>query len=143
MIFIGSDHGGFVLKELLIPYLEQYGTVENRGVFNGNSCDYPDVARDVCQCLLATQNYNDIAILICGTGIGMSIAANKIHGIRAAIVGNEYSARMAKQHNNANVICLGARVIGAGLAMSIVDAFLSAKFEGGRHEKRVNKIEEL
>ncbi|HLT58590.1 MAG: ribose 5-phosphate isomerase B [Limnochordales bacterium] len=141
-IAIGSDHAGFDLKSELIAYLEGAGhTVEDMGTSGRASCDYPDFARAVAEAVAAGRH--DRGILICGTGIGMSIAANKVAGVRAALCGEPYSARLAREHNDANVLCLGARVTGPGLAQAIVAAFLSGEFEGGRHARRVDKIRSL
>ncbi len=139
MIAIGSDHGGYELKEHIREYLKGKGIdVKDYGVYNENSVDYPDCARPVCEAVINGEA--DKGILICGTGIGISIAANKFKGIRAALCGDVYSAKMSKEHNNANVICLGGRVTGRELAFMIVDAWLDAEFQGGRHEGRVAKI---
>ncbi len=139
MIFIGSDHGGFDLKNEIIDFLknELKEEVKDLGCYSKDSVDYPDIAKNVCDEVLKN---NAIGILICGTGIGISIAANKITGIRCALCGNEYSAMMAKRHNNANVLALGGRVIGPELAKNIVKTFLQSEFEGGRHQKRIDKI---
>ncbi len=142
MIAIGSDHGGFELKEEIKTYLTEKGyVVKDFGVQREMSVDYPDIAHPVCMAVLKGEY--ERGILVCGTGIGISIAANKIPGIRAALCGNCYSARMAKQHNNANIITLGGRVTGTDLAKEIVDAWLETKFEGGRHQTRVDKIHGL
>ena len=142
MIAIGSDHGGFELKNEIIKHLKQRGfTVEDFGTFSKDSVDYPDIAKAVCEPVAAGKF--SFGILVCGTGIGISIAANKIKGIRAALCADPYSAAKAKQHNNANVITLGGRVTGPDLAMTIVDAYIDADFEGGRHQKRVDKIMDL
>lgn len=142
MILLGSDHGGFALKESLVRHLQEKGIeTEDVGTYSEQSVDYPDIAQTLCEKLLG--GGYELGILCCGTGIGISIAANKIDGIRCAVVGDEFSARMARQHNNANVLALGGRVVGAGLAASIVDAFLAASFEGGRHQTRIDKIHKL
>ena len=142
MIAIGSDHGGFELKEIIKKYLLEHGyDVKDFGVNTTESVDYPDMAYPVCMSVV--ENECDKGILICGTGIGISIAANKVHGIRAALCSDCYSARMAKEHNNANVMVLGGRVIGSELAKEIVQTWLDAEFQGGRHENRVNKIHEI
>ena len=142
MIAIGSDHGGFALKEEIKAYLVEKGyAVKDFGVESETSVDYPDIAHPVCMAVLKGEC--ERGILICGTGIGISMAANKIPGIRAALCGDCYSARMTKQHNNANIITLGGRVTGPDLAKEIVDAWLEAKFEGGRHQTRVDKIHGL
>lgn len=141
-IFVGSDHAGFELKGKLKKFLEKKGfKVEDKGSFSAKSCDYPDFARLVGESV--SKEKNSSGILICGTGIGMSIAASKINGIRAAIACNEIMAKAAKEHNNANVICLGARVIGFEKAKKIVNAYLNAKFAGERHLRRVKKINAL
>ncbi|MBR2917039.1 MAG: ribose 5-phosphate isomerase B, partial [Clostridia bacterium] len=113
---------------------------KNFGTNTTDSCDYPDIAKEVCAAI--TNGECDKGILICGTGIGMSIAANKVRGIRAAHVTDTFSARMTKEHNDANVICLGERITGIEIALEIVEAYLKATFQGGRHEKRVAKIED-
>lgn len=138
MIFIGSDHGGFDLKNEIIEFLKnEKEDIKDMGCFSKDSVDYPDIANIVCNEVLKSDS---IGILVCGTGIGMSIAANKINGIRCALCSNEYSAMMAKRHNNANILALGGRVLGIELAKSIVKAFLQNEFEGGRHQKRIDKI---
>lgn len=139
MIAIGSDHGGFSLKKELTAYLEKKGIeYKDFGTHSDASCDYPDVAIPVAETVAAGE-YR-FGILICGTGIGMSIAANKVKGIRAALCHDVYSAKMTRLHNDANVLCCGARVIGLGLFLEIVEAFLSTGFEGGRHSVRTGKI---
>lgn len=142
MIAIGSDHGGFELKEHLLKHLKSKGLeVSDFGVYNENSVDYPDIAKKVCSEIVTGKC--DLGILVCGTGIGISISANKVHGIRCALVNDEYSARMTKCHNNANVLAFGGRVLGKDLATSILDAYLNAEFEGGRHQTRIDKIHAL
>ncbi len=142
MLAIGSDHGGFGLKGHIIDYLKDRGIeIKDLGTFDEASCDYPDIAEKVCGEIVSGNCEN--GILVCGTGIGMSMAANKIHGIRAALCSDVYSAKMTKQHNNANVICLGGRVIGRELAFMIVDAWLNEEFLGGRHANRIEKIHKL
>lgn len=142
MIVIGSDHGAFELKAVLKEHLSAKGIeVEDCGTFDGGSVDYPDIAEKVCE-KVKSGNF-EFGILLCGTGIGISIAANKIDGIRCALVNNEYSAEKAKQHNNANVIAMGGRVLGPDLAKNILDAFMNASFEGGRHQNRIDKIHAL
>lgn len=139
MIAIGCDHGGINLKETIKKFLEDKGfEYKDFGTYNTDSCDYPDYAKAVCDSVVSGECEN--GILVCGTGIGMSIAANKIDGIRAAHVTDTYSARMTKEHNNANVICLGERITGCDLALEIVNAYLCAKFQGGRHQNRVDKL---
>lgn len=139
MIAIGSDHGGFELKKHVIGHLLEKGIeVKDYGTFTEDSVDYPDCARPVCKAVLSGEA--ERGILLCGTGIGISIAANKFDGIRAALCGDVYSATMARQHNDANVICLGGRVVGRELAFMIVDAWLENEHLGGRHADRVAKI---
>ena len=142
MIAIGSDHGGYELKEHIKGYLTQKGIeFKDYGTYSEDSVDYPDCAVPVCE---AIQNKTaDCGILVCGTGIGISMAANKHKGIRAALCSDVYSAKMTKQHNNANVICMGGRVIGRELAFMIIDAWLETEFEGGRHEARIAKIHKI
>ncbi len=141
-IAMGSDHGGFSLKETLREYLLKKGIeIKDVGVFSEDSVDYPDYARKVGEIVAAGDA--DLGVLICGTGIGMSIAANKVDGIRCALCNDVYSAKMARGHNDANVLAMGARVIGRGTALMILDHFLSSTFEGGRHSTRVAKIMEI
>lgn len=139
-VFIGSDHAGLALKTALIAHMTAAGhAVVDLGPNEAASVDYPHFAKAVCEKVLATPQA--AGILVCGTGIGMSIAANRVPGIRAALCLNEYLARMTRLHNDANILCLGERVVGAGLAASIADAFLDTAFEGGRHQRRVDLIE--
>ena len=139
-IAIACDHGGFELKVGLCRFLEASGhTVVDLGVDTPESADYPDKAHALAEEIL--QARADLGILICGTGIGMSIAANRCKGIRAALCTNSYMAKMAREHNDANVLCLGGRVVGPALAENIVTEFLSGKFQGGRHVRRLEKIE--
>ncbi|MDK2985055.1 MAG: ribose 5-phosphate isomerase [Clostridia bacterium] len=139
---LGSDHGGFNLKEKIKEYLDEKGiTYEDMGTYNSGSVDYPDFAKKVAEAV-AKGEY-ERGILICGTGIGIGIAANKVPGIRAALCHDTFSARYAREHNNANILTMGERVIGPGLAIEIVDTWLKAEFSGGRHERRVNKITEI
>lgn len=141
-IAIGCDHGGFNLKNVVLKHLEDKGIeVKDFGTFSEESCDYPDYSVKVAE-EVASKNY-DLGILICGTGIGISIAANKVPGIRAALCSDTFSAHATRQHNDANILAMGQRVVGEGLALDIVDTFLNAKFEGGRHQNRINKITEI
>lgn len=136
---IASDHGGFILKRTLSTYLEAKGiSISDFGVSEPVRCDYPDYAHKVCQAI--QHGHVTAGILVCGTGVGMSMTANKHQGIRAAVVSDVFSAQATKQHNNANVLCLGERVVGAGLAQAIVDAWLESEFEGGRHQTRIDKL---
>jgi ribose 5-phosphate isomerase B len=142
MLAIGSDHGGYELKEHIKKYLDEKGVeYKDFGCYDESSVDYPDIAEAVCKSINDGESEN--GILVCGTGIGISIAANKIDGIRAAHCHDVYSAEMTKRHNNANVICMGGRVIGRELAFKIIDAWLGAEFEGGRHQTRIDKIHAL
>lgn len=142
MIAIGSDHAGFALKKEIIAHLREKGTdLLEMGCMDGESCDYPLVAREVCE--KVTKGEAELAILVCGTGIGISIAANKCRGIRAAVCTDCYTAKFTRLHNNANVLCLGGRVTGSGAACEIVDTFLSTSFEGGRHQRRVEQITQI
>jgi len=139
-VALGCDHGGFVYKQKIIDYLKARNIeFVDVGTYTREACDYPDIARSVTE--LVASGQVDRGILVCGTGIGMSIAANKIRGIRAALCGDTYSARVSRAHNNANVLCLGERVIGEHLALDIVDIWLKTGFEGGRHKRRVDIIE--
>lgn len=139
MLAIGADHGGINLKEIIKNYLAERGIeVKDFGTFGTTSVDYPDIAKEVADSIISEECEN--GILVCGTGIGMSIAANKVDGIRAAHVTDTYSARMAKEHNNAHIICLGERITGCDLAIEIVKSYLDAEHLGGRHANRVEKI---
>ncbi len=136
---IAADHAGLELKSALSAELEQRGiTVRDFGTTTSASCDYPDFAHAVGRAIEAGEI--ERAILVCGTGVGMSISANRHAAVRAVVCSEPLSARMARQHNDANVLCMGARVVGTGTAIDIVDAFLAASFEGGRHAPRVAKI---
>lgn len=138
-IAIGSDHGGIHLKSVLKDYLaERQVEVQDLGTYTEASCDYPDIAVKVCETVVAGQV--EKGILVCGTGIGMSMAANKVKGIRAALCGDVFSAEMSRAHNDANVLCLGERVTGPGLAVRILEAWLAGEFAGDRHTRRVDKI---
>jgi ribose 5-phosphate isomerase B len=138
----GSDHAGLALRAEGVRIAREAGLeVEDLGPFSGESVDYPDYARQVAEAVAAGRAR--LGLLVCGTGIGMSIAANKVKGIRAALCTTEYEARMARLHNDANVLCLGERVVGLGLGGAIVKAFLESRFEGGRHERRVQKMKDL
>ena len=141
MIAIGSDHAGYGLKCEIIKHLEEKGVEYIDCGCNGESVDYPDIAEKTCEKVTSAEA--EKAILICGTGVGISISANKIKGIRAALCGDWYSAKYTRLHNDANVLCMGGRVIGAGLAAEITDIFLETEFEGGRHARRVEKILKL
>lgn len=142
MIYIGSDHAGYDLKIELINFIKNdlKMNVEDLGCNSKESVDYPDYAKEVCKKVI---DNDGLGIIICNTGIGVSITANKIKGIRSALCSEEYSASMARRHNNANVLALGGNVIGKELAKSILTVFLNSKFEGGRHQRRIDKIASL
>ena len=151
VVYIGSDHAGFALKAQLVQHLREAGhTVHDLGTDSPESCDYPIYAGRVCGRVAADAEASRIGagdvppswgILVCGTGIGMSMTANHFPGIRAALCSCEFQARATRMHNNANVLCIGERVTGPGVAMDMADIFLSTPFEGGRHLRRVNLIE--
>lgn len=142
MLALGSDHGGFPLKKEIIKYLDEKGIAyKDLGTYTEESCDYP-VYGEIVGRAVASGEY-ERGIIICGTGIGISIAANKVRGVRAALCGDCYSAEYARLHNNANVLALGARVVGVGLALKIVEIFLNTDAEGGRHAKRVEIFSEI
>ena len=142
MLAIGSDHGGYELKEEIKKHLADIGVAyEDFGTDSEASCDYPLFAEKVCGAVQTGKC--ERGILIRGTGIGMSMCANKCRGIRAALCGDCFSAEYARRHNDSNVLCMGARVVGPGLALKIVDTYLAAEFEGGRHARRVAMITEL
>lgn len=141
-IGIGSDHGGYELKEVIKEYLTSEGIeFVDYGTNSLGSVDYPDFGKRVADAVLNKEV--DRGILICGTGIGISITANRIKGIRCALCSDTFSARMSRLHNDANILALGGRVLGKGLALDIVKIFLETEFEGGRHERRINKIDEI
>lgn len=142
MLALASDHGGFELKNEVKKYLDEKGILyEDFGCYTAESCDYPDMAKLACDAVVSGKC--EKALLFCGTGIGISIAANKHKGIRAACCSDCFSARATRMHNDANVLCMGGRVVGPGLACQMVDEFLSASFEGGRHQRRVDKLTAL
>ena len=142
MIALGCDHGGYELMKEVIKYLEDNKIAfKNFGTYSEASVDYPEYAKRVAHAV--ADGECEKGILICGTGIGISIAANKCKGIRAALCGDVFSAKMSREHNNANVLCMGERVLGVGLAEMITDTWLETEFAGGRHERRVNKIMDL
>lgn len=138
-IAIGSDHGGLELKAAIVKHLEKRGIdVEDFGCHSGESVDYPDYAKAVGEAI--QQCRCERGILICGTGQGIAMSANKMKGIRCAVLADVFSAEMTRMHNDANVIALGGRVTGVGLALRIIDAYLDAEFEGGRHQTRIDKM---
>lgn len=141
-VALGSDHGGYELKEAVRKHLEAQGLeVQDLGTHSTDSVDYPEYGFAVGNAIIKGEA--DLGIAVCGTGLGISMAANKIKGIRAALCTETFSARMAREHNNANVLALGGRVVGVGLALDIVDIFLKTEFAGGRHSRRVDKISEF
>ena len=141
-VALGSDHGGYELKEAILKHLEAQGLeVQDLGTHSTDSVDYPKYGFAVGNAIIKGEA--DLGIAICGTGQGMAMAANKISGIRAAVCSETFSARMGREHNNANVLTLGARVIGVGLALDVVDIFLKTEFTGGRHARRVNLISDI
>lgn len=141
-IVLASDHGGFQLKETIKEHLIKNGyNITDIGVYNTDSVDYPDYGKKAAE--MVANKELDRGIIICGTGIGISIAANKVQGIRCALCTNEFMAKMSRMHNDANMLALGERVLGKGVALDIVDIWLSTEFEGGRHENRVKKLMEI
>ena len=140
-IAVGCDHGGFELKQAVMQFLQDNGyEYQDFGTYDTQSCDYPDVAVPVAKAVAAGEY--DRGILICGTGIGIGIEANKVAGIRAALCHDTFSAHASREHNNANILTMGQRVIGQGLALDIVNIWLTTQFEGGRHQRRIDKIHE-
>ena len=138
MIAIGCDHAGVEMKNAIIEALTEKGFEFKDFGTNGDPCDYPDKAKEVCTAVVSGEY--EKGILICGTGIGMSIAANKVKGIRAALCSDSFSTRFTRLHNDTNIMCMGARTIGPGLAIELAEIFLTTGFEGGRHQRRVDKI---
>ncbi len=142
MIAIGSDHGGYALKQEIMKHLTERGLeYKDFGTYTEDSCDYPVYGEAVGRAVASGEF--ERGIVICGTGIGISIAANKVRGVRAALCGDCYSAEMTRRHNDANILALGARVLGPGLALKIVDTFLDTSFDGGRHARRVSLIGDI
>ena len=142
LIGIGSDHGGFSLKKEIIEFLKEKGyKVKDFGTYSADSVDYSDFGQTVAEAVVNGEC--DKGIVICGTGIGISIAANKVTGIRAALCTDTYMARMAREHNDANILALGARVIGVGVALDIVETWLGTEYTGGRHQQRIDKIAQI
>jgi ribose 5-phosphate isomerase B len=140
-ILLAGDHGAFALKDEIIKHLQSRSgcQIVNLGVDGPESVDYPEYAQKLCRALLAGEA--DMGILLCGTGLGMSIAANRYDGIRGALCHDEFTARLSRQHNNANVLILGARTTGPAVALGIVDTWLDTEFEGDRHQRRLDKID--
>ena len=142
MIAIGCDHGGFDLQQKIISHFEEKGIqYKNFGTFTKDSCDYPEYAKLVANAVV--EGSCEKGLLICGTGIGIGIAANKVPGIRAALCHDTFSAHATREHNDSNILTMGQRVVGQGLALDIVKIWLTTEFEGGRHQKRIDKIHEL
>ena len=141
MVAIACDHGGFAYKQMIMQHLDDREIAyQDFGCFTSDSCDYPDYAQPVARAVASGEF--EKGILICGTGIGMSIAANKVHGIRAAVCGDAFSAKATREHNDANILCMGARVISEAKALEITDIFLDTPFsEDERHKRRISKIE--
>lgn len=138
-IAIGCDHGGLEHKNAIVSHLETRGfEVKDFGIYEQVSVDYPEIALKVANSVSSGEN--ELGILVCGTGIGMSLAANKVKGIRAAAVSEHFSAKYTRLHNNSNILCLGGRVIGIGTALELVDVFVDTEFEGGRHQRRVDMV---
>ena len=138
-IALGCDHGGFEHKNAIAEHLKNRGfEIDDCGIYELHSVDYPDIAVKVCE--KVSNGDCELGILVCGTGIGMSIAANKVKGIRAAACSEHFSAKYTRLHNNSNILCLGGRVIGVGTALELVDLFVDTEFEAGRHQTRVDKI---
>lgn len=138
-IYLGSDHAGLTLKNEIIKHLQNLGhEIKDYGTYTLDSCDYPDFAYPTAKSV--AEEKDSIGILVCYTGIGMSMSANKVLGIRAALVGSVENAHLTREHNNANILCLGAKDVPVPLAIEIVDEFINTEFAGGRHERRVNKI---
>ena len=141
LIALGADHAGYALKEHLAALLRERGhEVQDLGTGGEASVDYPDFGHAVAEAV-AGDDGAVVGLLVCGTGVGMAMSANRHAGVRAVVCSDTFSARMARRHNDANVLCLGARVVGTGLAADLLDAFLGSDFEGGRHAPRVAKIE--
>ena len=141
-IALGCDHGGLEHKNAIGEFLKENGfEVVDFGIYEQVSVDYPDIAKKVCESI--QKGETERGILVCGTGIGMSIAANKYKGIRAAACSEHFSAKFTRLHNNSNVLCLGGRVVGVGTAIELADLFVNTEFEGGRHQNRIDKITEI
>lgn len=141
-IAIGCDHGGLEHKNAIVEHLKSRSfEVNDFGIYEQKSVDYPEIAFKVAKSI--TNGENELGILVCGTGIGMSLAANKVKGIRAAACSEHFSAKYTRLHNNSNILCLGGRVVGIGTALELVDLFVDTEFEGGRHQRRVDLITDI
>ena len=139
---LGCDHGGFALKEAVIEYLKKQAIeYEDFGCYDTESVDYAPIAAKAAHCV--ADGNADYGVIICSTGIGVSMAANKVKGIRAALCDNEFSAEMTRRHNNANVLCMGGKIIDAGTAVRLTDIFLNTPFDGGRHQRRIDQIAQI
>ncbi len=142
MLYLGADHGGYELKESIKKHLDEQGIeYEDCGTYSADSVDYALIAKATCDKITAGEGNR--GILCCGTGIGISMAANKVNGIRAACCSDYFSAKYTRLHNDANVLCMGGRVVGAGLAIELVDVFLNTEFEGGRHQRRIDQLKDI
>ena len=138
-IAVGCDHGGLEHKNAIAEHLKERGfEIRDFGIYESHPVDYPDIAYPLAKSVAAGEC--DLGILVCGTGIGMSLAANKVKGIRAAACSEHFSAKYTRLHNNSNILCLGGRVIGVGTAVELADLFVDTEFEGGRHQKRIDKV---
>lgn len=138
-IALAADHGGFALKEEIRAHLDELGLAyKDFGSYDGESCDYPDMAVPACDAVVSGEC--STALLFCGTGVGISMSANKVKGIRACCCSDAFSAEYTRRHNDANALCMGGRVVGPGLAIQLVDIFLNTPFEGGRHQRRIDKL---
>lgn len=141
-IAVGCDHGGLEHKNAIAEHLKSEGfEVEDFGIYENKSVDYPEIALKVANSI--KNGENELGILVCGTGIGMSLAANKVNGIRAAACSEHFSAKYTRLHNNSNILCLGGRVIGIGTSLELCDIFVNTEFEGGRHQRRIDMITEI
>lgn len=141
-IAVGCDHGGLEHKNAIAEHLKSEGfEVKDFGIYENKSVDYPEIALKVANSI--KNGENELGILVCGTGIGMSLAANKVNGIRAAACSEHFSAKYTRLHNNSNILCLGGRVIGIGTALELCDIFVNTEFEGGRHQRRIDMITEI
>ena len=138
-VALAADHGGYELKEAIRKHLDEIGVAyKDFGSYTGEACDYPDMAEAACRAVVAGEC--DKALLFCGTGVGISMSANKIRGIRACCCSDAFSAEYTRRHNDANALCMGGRVVGPGLGVYMVDLFLNPPFEGGRHQRRIDKM---
>ena len=138
-VALAADHGGYELKEAIRKHLDEIGIAyKDFGSYTGEACDYPDMAEAACRAVVAGEC--DKALLFCGTGVGISMSANKIRGIRACCCSDAFSAEYTRRHNDANALCMGGRVVGPGLGVYLVDLFLNTPFEGARHQRRIDKM---